>query len=143
MPSCHCPDHRTKLHAHPRREELFVLSAKYQGMDMWKDNWEQRLVVAYFSSTHPCALYYVLKQWQFPDAVTFSVKAFPSSSPKGYTQLNIKAVEETNQKHEIKKRKRKERVKCFPHLHVLPFSQFQCSVDFWFVAPLFDKLVWE
>lgn len=62
---------------------------------MWKDNWEQRLVVAYFSSTHPCALYYVLKQWQFPDAVTFSVKAFPSSSPKGYTQLNIKAVEET------------------------------------------------
>lgn len=73
---------------------------------MWKDNWEQRLVVAYFSSTHPWALYYVLKQWQFPDAVTFSVKAFPSSSPKGYTQLNIKAVEETNQKHEIKKREK-------------------------------------
>lgn len=53
-------------------------------MDRWKDSWELNLLVAYFSSTHLCALHYTLRQEQLLDAVILSVKAFPSGSPKYY-----------------------------------------------------------
>lgn len=76
-------------------------------MDTWKDSWELRLLVAYFSSTHPHVL--CPEAGRFPDAVISSVKAFPSSSPKCYAQLNMKVVEETSQKQEIKKKKEREK----------------------------------
>lgn len=47
---------------------------------MWKDSWELRLLVAFFSSTHPCGLRFDPRQGQFPDVVISSAKAFPSST---------------------------------------------------------------
>lgn len=100
MPACHCsvPSWScTSIHA--EKSYLFWM----QTTRVWicgKTAGSCGYWLLFFCSTHPCALYFVPRQGQFPDVAISSARASPRSnshdSPKCYIWGNTRKVEEKN-----------------------------------------------